>query len=80
MPEPELWSIAEVANHLGVAVPSARGQLSRWKVAAVDYERGAGGRPEARYDAERVRAARAGRPGRGARTDLARKAADAAPE
>lgn len=79
MPDRELWSIAEVAAHLGVAVPSARGQLSRWGVAAVDYQRGDRGRAEGRYDADEVRAAAAARPGKGARTDLPRKAADVAP-
>lgn len=74
MSEPELWSAAEVADHLGVAKSGVRRQMSRWSITAT-YERGAGGRPEARYDAEAVRAAQASRPGRGARTDLAEKAA-----
>ena len=71
MSERELWSAAQVADHLGLAsTGSARRTLSRWEIQAVSYERGAGGRPEARYDADQVRAAAEQRPGRGARTDL----------
>lgn len=67
----ELWSIHQVVEHLGAAsTGSARRTLSRWGVEAVDYQRGASGRPEARYDADQVRAAFTSRPGRGARTDL----------
>jgi hypothetical protein len=65
----ELWSITEVAAHLGVKPASARGQLSRWGVRAVSYERGATDRPEARYSVEQVKDAAANRPGRGHRTD-----------
>lgn len=69
--EPELWSIGEVAEHIGASSNgSARKTLSRWGVAAVAYERGPSGRAEARYGADEVRAAHAARPGRGARTDL----------
>lgn len=71
MPARELWSAAQVADHLGLAsAASARHTLSRWGVAAAGYERGDSGRPEARYDAEQVRHAAQQRPGRGARTDL----------
>lgn len=73
MTEPELWSAAEVADHLGIKPSSARGTLSRWGIAAVAYERGPTGRAEARYAAEQVRRAAAERPGRGHRTDLADK-------
>ncbi|NUQ98879.1 MAG: hypothetical protein HOY79_20740 [Streptomyces sp.] len=67
----ELWSAAQVADHLGLAsAASARRTLSRWGVQAAGYERSGGGRPEARYDAEQVRQAAQQRPGRGARTDL----------
>jgi hypothetical protein len=65
----ETWSAAQVAEFLGTQVGAARGQLSRWGVKALHYEPGASGRPEARYDAQAVRAAKEGRPGRGARTD-----------
>lgn len=69
----ELWSAAQVAQHLGLAnAHSARRQLSRWGVRAVRYELGPTGRPEARYDADNIRRAAVERPGRGARTDLAR--------
>lgn len=68
--DPELWSAAQVADHLGLAdAHSARHILSRWGVRAVRYEPGKNGRPEARYDAQAVREAKAARPGRGARTD-----------
>lgn len=68
---PELWSAAQVADHLGLAsAGSARRTLSRWGVTAARYEIGDGGRPEARYDAEQVRQAKQRRPGRGTRTDL----------
>lgn len=67
----ELWSAQDVADFLGLATTGpARGALSRWGIRAVAYERGENGRPEARYDAEQVRKAKAGRPGRGTRTDL----------
>lgn len=68
---PELWSAAQVADHLGLAsAASARRTLSRWGVGAFRYELGEGARPEARYDAEQVRQAEQERPGRGTRTDL----------
>ncbi|MFD0353526.1 hypothetical protein ACFVHW_07215 [Streptomyces sp. NPDC127110] len=64
-----LWTINEVAEHLGIKPSSARGTLSRWGVKAVRHEIGLSGRPEGRFSAEEVRAAAAHRPGRGARTD-----------
>jgi len=68
----ELWTIDQVADYLGAAsTGSARRTLSRWGVRAVRYEPGPAGRPMARWSADAVRAAKAGRPGRGARTDLA---------
>lgn len=71
MSERELWSAAQVADHLGLSsTGAARKTLSRWGVRAVAYGPGAGSRPEARYDAEQVRQAAEDRPGRGARTDL----------
>ncbi len=67
----ELWSAAQVADHLGLAsAASARRALSRLGVTASDYQLGDRGRPEARYDADQVRQAAERRPGRGARTDL----------
>jgi hypothetical protein len=69
--EPELWSAAQVADHLGLASPgSARRTLSRWGVTAVRHVPGPSGRIEARYDPTQVRQAAANRPGRGHRTDL----------
>lgn len=66
----ERWTIAQVAEYLGIKPASARGQLSRWGITAATYEIGDSGRPEARFDADQVQAAYAHRPGRGARTDL----------
>lgn len=66
---PELWTIATVAEHIGATTTgSARKTLSRWGVKPVGREAGRSG--ESLYDPERVRAAHAARPGRGARTDL----------
>lgn len=74
MTEPELWNIDQVAEHLGYEGPSANksatGTLSRWGVKADGYERSPNGRPRALYPAAEIRAAKAARPGRGARTDL----------
>lgn len=68
----ELWTAQDVADFLGLAsTGSARRTLSRWGIAAADYRRSESGHPEAQYDAAKVRAAKATRPGRGARTDLA---------
>ena len=68
----ELWTIDQVVDYLGASSPgSARRTLSRWGVKAVRYEPGPSGRPMARWPADAVRAAKAARPGRGARTDLA---------
>lgn len=73
---PELWTAKQAADFLGLngenRAHSARRQLSRMGVEAVKYARvGPSPRPQAIYDAAAVRAAQAGRPGRGARTDLA---------
>ncbi|MFC8987869.1 hypothetical protein [Streptomyces sp. NPDC057115] len=65
-----LWTIAEVAAHLGVQPGSARGTLSRWGVRAVERRVDAHGRVHSLYDPDEVKAARATRPGQGARTDL----------
>lgn len=73
MTTPELWSAQDVADFLGLnSTGSARRALSRWGVKAAGYRPGSSGRPEAHYDAEQVRTAQRGRPGRGARTDLAK--------
>lgn len=69
MPDPELWTIDQAADYLGVKPSSARGTLSRWGVAAVEHRQVPGGRVRAYYDAQTVREAYANRPGRGARTD-----------
>lgn len=68
---PELWTIEKVAEYIGASsTGSARRYLSRWGVAAHDYQPSANGRPQARYRADAVRAAHQQRPGQGARTDL----------
>jgi hypothetical protein len=60
-----LWTIREVAAHLGIQPGSARGTLSRWGVRAVERQIDAQGRAHALYDADEVRAAHAVRPGKG---------------
>jgi hypothetical protein len=66
----ELWTIEEVAAHLGVKPSSARGALSRMGVRAHSFRpHPDSNRAQALYQAERVRAAHADRPGQGARTD-----------
>ena len=71
MPEPELWYIDQAAVHLGAASnKSASRTLSRWGIKAIDHPVGADGKARARFRADDIRAAKAARPGRGARTDL----------
>ncbi|MBA9003646.1 MULTISPECIES: hypothetical protein [Thermomonospora] len=68
----DLWTIDQAAEYIGASsTGSARRTLSRWGVKAAGYEPGESGRPAARYRAADVRAAKAARPGRGARMDLA---------
>jgi hypothetical protein len=67
----ELWTIHEVADHLDVRITTTRSLLSRWGIKAVCYPSHPDSRrPQARYAAGEVRAAIAGRPGRGRRLDL----------
>lgn len=68
----ELWTIDQVAEHLGVRTTGgARKLLSRWEVRAAEYRpHPESRRPQALYRADDVRTAHANRPGRGARTDL----------
>lgn len=66
----DLWTIAQVAAHLGVQPGSARGTLSRWGVRAVERRVDDHGRAHSLYDAGEVQAASGTRPGQGARTDL----------
>lgn len=66
----ELWTIEQVADHLGVKASSARGALSRMRVRAHSFRpHPDSNRAQALYDPEQVRAAHTGRPGQGARTD-----------
>lgn len=70
---PELWTIDQVAAYLRVQPGSARGALSRWGVKAHDYQpHPDSGRPQARFDAAKVKQAEAERPrrARSARADL----------
>ena len=64
----ELWTVADVADVLGIAPKSADNQLRRWGVTPVSRQPGRGGMNL--YRATEVRRAIAARPGQGARTDL----------
>jgi predicted transcriptional regulator of viral defense system len=67
----DLWTIEDVAAHFGVKPSSARGALSRMGVRAHSYRpHPVSHRAQALYDPEKVKAAHADRPGKGARTDL----------
>ncbi|MGW2841867.1 hypothetical protein ACWCWD_29280 [Streptomyces sp. NPDC001493] len=71
----ELWTIDQVADHLGYkgtsATGTARKALSRWGVERHDMvEHPTSGRPQARYKAADVKAAQDAAPGQGSRTDL----------
>lgn len=67
----DLWTIEDVAAHLGIKPSSARGALSRMGVRAHSYRpHPTSRRAQALYDPEQVKAANADRPGKGARTDL----------
>ncbi|MEU6058031.1 hypothetical protein [Streptomyces sp. NPDC047097] len=68
----ELWTVNQVAEHLGVKPPSARGWLSRRGIAPTEYRpHPTSRRPQALYPVADIRAAHAAMPGQGARTDLA---------
>lgn len=64
------WYAEDVAQHLGIAVSGVRTTLKRLGVRPYRHEPAPGGGVRAVYSAPAVRAAHAGRPGRGARTDL----------
>jgi hypothetical protein len=73
-PTAETWTLTQAAAHIGAGSPaSARVSLRRWGVKPTGREPGRGG--ESLYDAHAVRAAKAARPGRGARTDIDRRTA-----
>lgn len=58
----ELWTIEQVAAYLRIQPGSARGTLSRWGVSAYDYQpHPTSGRPQARFEADKVRTAEASR-------------------
>ncbi|MGW0014738.1 hypothetical protein ACWDVX_33925 [Streptomyces tendae] len=66
----ELWTIEDVAAHLGIKPSSARGALSRMGVRAHSFRpHPDSNRAQALYDPQQVREAHAHRPGQGARTD-----------
>ncbi|GLP64364.1 hypothetical protein TUSST3_09840 [Streptomyces sp. TUS-ST3] len=68
---PELWTIDDVAAHLGIKPSSASGALSRMGIRAVRFRpHPTSHRAQALYDPEQVKAAHAARPGQGKRTDL----------
>lgn len=66
----EDWSVADAAEHMGIAVASARKELLRLGIRPYRHERLPGGGFRGVYSAAAVRAAHGARPGRGARTDL----------
>ncbi|MUN41387.1 hypothetical protein [Actinomadura litoris] len=66
----EEWRASDVAEHMGIALPSVRPTLRRLGVRPYRHEPAPGGGVRAVYSAAAVRAAHANRPGRGARTDL----------
>lgn len=67
-PTDELWTIDEVAEHLGLTRAGARSTMRNWGVAAVSRQPGRSGL--SLYRADDIRTAETNRPGRGARTDL----------
>lgn len=74
---PDLWTIDDVAAHLGILPSSARGALSRMGIRAVRFRpHPTSHRAQALYDPEQVKAGNAARPGRGARTDINDKETD----
>lgn len=68
--DPDLWSVADIAAHLGVKPASARGWLTRHGVKRAATGESKAGRITALYRAADVREAAAGALGRGYRTDL----------
>lgn len=68
-PAPELWTVQQVADYLGITRDAARKQLSRWGIEAAFryHERNL---LCSLFRSTEVRAAHGARPGRGARTDL----------
>lgn len=64
----DLWPVSRIAEHMGLAVPSAGAQMRRWGILAEGRQPGRTG--ENLYPADLVQAAHAARPGRGHRTDL----------
>lgn len=68
---PDLWTIDDVAAHLGIQPSSARGALSRMGVRAHSFRaHPESHRAQALYDPQQVKAANAARPGKGHRSDL----------
>lgn len=67
MPAPDLWTINDVAQHIGASsTGSARRTLSRWGIRATQYQpHPESGRIQALYPADQIRATKASRPGRG---------------
>ncbi|MBQ0974575.1 hypothetical protein KBZ00_26105 [Streptomyces sp. RK31] len=65
----ETWDVQQVADYLGINPASVRRQMSRWGIQRAGTGASQAGRMTALYNAAKVRAAHAARPGRGARTD-----------
>ena len=67
---PELWTIDQVAEYLGIKPVSARRQLGRWGLTPAELRpHPVSRRAQALYPADAIRAAHQTRPGQGARTD-----------
>lgn len=66
----ETWNLDQVAEFPGMAPNSADTRLREWRIEAVGREASRTG--QNLYPADAVRAAKAARPGQGARTDLDR--------
>ena len=68
MPTPDLWTIQDVAQHIGASsTGSARRTLSRWGIRATQHHIDDHGRAHSLYNPEEVRNARDSRPGRSRR-------------
>lgn len=61
---PELWTVQQTADYLGITEPSARKQASLWKITRT-YVPNEKGRVEVRYSADEIREKRANPPRRG---------------
>ncbi|WP_236241177.1 hypothetical protein [Streptomyces sp. CC228A] len=69
---PELWTIDQVSEYLGIKPASARRQLGRWGIGPAEFRpHPVSRRAQALYPADDVQSAHRGRPGQGARSGQA---------